>query len=288
MEAYAAQIDRMDQGVGRILAALEDTGQLEDTMIVFLSDNGASDEALPLVALERFKERKDILRLTTRDGREVHIGNEPSIVPGGEDTYASYGRAWANLSNTPFRYYKQWTYEGGIATPLIVHWPHGALQSGRVVRAPLQLVDILPTVLDAAGAAYPADYQGRAVLPYEGRSFLPALRGGSLPDATLFWEHTGNAAVRRGQWKLVRAFPGAKRYWAGDANLTYEGSYTWELYDLAHDRSELHDVAAQHPDIVESLSRQWDAWAQRVGVVPFQQVVDAFAARGLPYREAIG
>src|SRR5689334_9795339 len=149
MEAYAAQIDRMDQGVGRILAALEEARALDDTLFIFLSDNGASDEALPLVKLEQFKTRTDILRTRTRDGREVRFGNEPSIVPGGEDTYASYGRAWANLSNTPFRYYKQWTHEGGIATPLVVHWPSGGLRSGSVVKTACQLVDVLPTVLEA-------------------------------------------------------------------------------------------------------------------------------------------
>ena len=294
MEAYAAQIDRMDQGVGRILGALEETGALANTMIVFLSDNGASDEALPLVKLERFKERSDILRVRTRDGREVRIGNEPSIVPGAEDTYASYGRAWANLSNTPFRYYKQWTHEGGIATPFIVHWPEGALRNGSVVRAPFQLVDVLPTVLEATGAAYPSQHDGREILPYEGRSLLPALRGQTVPEATLYWEHTGNAAVRRGQWKLVRAHPLVKKYWVdtGDASrragMACDESYTWELYDLSTDRSEVHDVAGEHPEIVSELSGQWHAWAERVGVIPLQEIVDAFAERGLPYREAIG
>ena len=297
MEAYAAQIDRMDQGVGRVLAALEDTGELDDTLVIFLSDNGASDEALPLVSLERFRQRSDILRLSTRDGREVRFGNEPAIVPGGEDTYASYGRAWANLSNTPFRFYKQWTHEGGIATPFIVHWPHGGLHAGSVVRAPFQLVDVLPTVIEAAGASYPAEYQGRTILPAEGRSLLPALRGEAVPDATLYWEHTGQAAVRRDRWKLLRSYPEAKRYWvcSGDpatvsANprLLQEQSSSWELYDLSCDRSELNDVAAQHPEIVDELSRQWHAWAQRVGVIPFDTIVEVYAERGQPYKDSIG
>ena len=294
MEAYAAQIDRMDQGVGRILDALEQTGEFENTMFVFLSDNGASDEALPLVKLEQFKERSDILRVKTRDGREVRIGNEPTIVPGGEDTYASYGRAWANLSNTPFRYYKQWTHEGGIATPLIVHWPKGSLRNGSVVRAPFQLVDMLPTVLEATGAAYPSHHNGRTTLPHEGRSLLPALRGETVPEATLYWEHTGNAAVRRGRWKLVRSHPEVKRYWvdSGDASKrpqpAYDTNYTWALYDLSSDRSELEDVAGQHPDIVEDLSNQWQAWADRVGVVPFDAILSVYAERGRPYKDAIG
>ena len=296
MEAYAAQIDRMDQGVGRIVAALEETGQLDNTLIVFLSDNGASEEALPLVKLEQFKQRTDILRTRTRDGTEVRFGNEPSIVPGPEDTYASYGRAWANLSNTPFRFYKQWTHEGGIATPFIVRWPTGGIPAGAIVRTPSQLVDVLPTIVEAAGATYPTQFNGRPVIPVEGRSLLPALRGDPVPEATLYWEHTGNAAVQRGRWKLVRVHPEVRRFWlqTGDATtvaqsgIDDEYSYSWELYDLSTDRAELRDVAADHPDIVAGLAQQWQAWADRVGVIPFDEVIDIYASRGKPYREAAG
>ncbi len=297
MEVYAAQIDRMDQGVGKILAALEETRELDNTMFIFLSDNGASEEALPLVKLEQFKQRSDILRVRARDGREVRVGNEPSIVPGPEDTYSSYGRAWANLSNTPFRFYKQWTHEGGIATPFIVHWPQGDLHSGSVVRAPAQLVDVLPTVLEATAAPYPGQFKARAIIPYEGRSLLPALRGQSISDATLYWEHTGNAAVRRGCWKLVRAHPEVKQYWAQNAQPAarppqrppvQDQSYTWELYDLSSDRSEIDDVAVQHPEIVAELSRAWQAWADRVGVITFETILGVYAERGQPYKDAIG
>jgi arylsulfatase len=271
MEVYAAQIHRLDEGVGRILATLEESGELANTLVFFLSDNGASDEALPLVELDRFRERTDILRNETRDGRPVHIGNEPAIRPGAEDTYASYGRAWANLSNTPFRYYKRWVHEGGIATPLVVHWPAGGLRAGSVVRTPFQLTDVMPTILEATGAAYPARHDGHDIIPFEGRSVLPALRGASAPDGTLFWEHTGNAAIRKGRWKLVRDHP-----------------KPWELYDLSRDRTELHDVAAGHPDVVAELAREWQAWADRVGVIPWEVTVDIYAARGQPLREAMG
>lgn len=263
MEAYAAQVDRMDRGIGRILAALERGGQLDDTLAIFLSDNGASDETMPHGDPVQFRKRSDIVRPRTRDGREVRIGNEPSIVPGPEDTYASYGRAWANLSNTPFRYYKRWVHEGGIATPLIAHWPAGGLAAGAVVHAPAQLVDVLPTVLDATGAPDPARNQGREVLPLEGRSLLPALRGGPEPEGTLYWEHTGNAAIRRGSWKLVRDWP-----------------KPWELYDLARDRSELHDLAAERPEVTRDLSAEWDRWAARVGVIPWQDVLNLYLGRG--------
>jgi arylsulfatase A-like enzyme len=262
MEVYAAQVDRLDQGVGRIVQALRDKQVFEDTLFMFLSDNGASDEDLPKVTMERFRTRTDILRLHTRDGRAVRIGNDPSIWPGPEDTYASYGRAWANLSNTPFRYYKRWVHEGGIATPFIAHWPNGQLLAGSVLHTPFQLTDVLPTVLDASGGAVPR---------CEGRSLLPAWRGQSVSDATLYWEHTGNAALRRGPWKLVRQFPNA-----------------WELYEVSIDRSETRDVADAHPDVVKELAAEWRRWAERVGVIPFEVTLNLYRERGLTDEEAAG
>ena len=264
MEVYAAQVTRLDAGVGRIVSALTSAGRLDDTLIVFLSDNGASDETLPKVDLERFRRRTDILRTVTRDGREVRIGNQPSIEPGAEDTYASYGRAWANLSNAPFRYYKQWVHEGGIATPFIVHWPER--------RPPRRSRGAHALSIDrrAADAARRVRHRlpGRAV---EGRSMLPALRGGRVADATLYWEHTGNAAVRHGQWKLVRQF-----------------SQPWELYDIQADRSELHDLAPRHPDLVADLAADWQAWADRVGVIPWSTTLNLYRTRGLTDEEAAG
>lgn len=269
MEAYAAQIERMDHGIGRILAALEAHDRLANTIVVFLSDNGASDESMPHGGLERFRTRTDIVRLRTRDGRVVRIGNEPSIVPGAEDTYASYGRAWANLSNTPFRYYKRWVHEGGIATPSIVSWPAGGLSTGHIVHAPAQLTDILPTLLEVTGAAYPTRFNGHDIVHYAGRSLLPLARGGTAPRGALYWEHTGNAAIRSGMWKLVRDWPAA-----------------WELYDMTRDRAELHDLADAFPSVVHTLSADWEAWAQRVGVIPWQVTVDLYAARGQTEEEA--
>jgi arylsulfatase A-like enzyme len=262
MEVYAAQVDRLDQGVGRIVHALRDKQVFEDTLFLFLSDNGASDEDLPKVTMERFRTRTDILRLHTRDGRKVRIGNDPTIWPGPEDTYASYGRAWANLSNTPFRYYKRWVHEGGIATPFIAHWPNGQLLDSLVLHTPFQLTDVLPTVLEASGEAVPG---------CEGRSMLPAWRGRSVSDATLYWEHTGNAALRRGPWKLVRQFPNA-----------------WELYEMSTDRSEITDVADAHPDVVQELADEWQRWAERVGVIPFEVTLNLYRERGLTDEEAAG
>ena len=273
MEVYAAQVHQMDQGIGNILAVLEETGQLDNTLAFFLSDNGACAEVLPLDgSAEAFKQRRpDLNRLRPRNGRELQVGNQPAIVPGPEDTYASYGRAWANLSNTPFRLYKRWTHEGGISTPLIVHWPAGGLANGAIVRAPFQLTDVLPTILQAAQVPYPANARGQDIAPCEGASFLTDLRGGQATDHTLYWEHTGNAAIRRGRWKLVREYP-----------------KPWELYNMDTDRAEMTDLAAQQPDIVHKLARQWDAWADRVGVVPWDDVLAGYRAAGQDEAEAAG
>jgi arylsulfatase len=175
------------------------------------------------------------------------------------------------LSNTPFRLYKRWTHEGGIAPPLIVPWLAGGLANRAIVRAPFQLTDVLPTILQAAQVPYPANARGQDIAPSEGASFLTLLRGGQATDHTLYWEHTGNAAIRRGRWKLVREYP-----------------RPWELYDMDTDRAEMTDLAAQQPDIVHKLVVQWDAWADRVGVVPWDDVLAGYRAAGQDEAEAAG
>jgi arylsulfatase A-like enzyme len=181
------------------------------------------------------------------------IGNRPSIRPGPADTYASYGRAWANLSNTPFRYYKRWVHEGGIATPFITSWPNGALAERRIVDGAYQLTDVLPTILEATGLDGDAG----------GTSMLPALRGGEPAPHTLFWEHVGNAAARHGPWKIVRV--------AGQP---------WELYDMHVDRSELTDLAQKHPEVVDDLTARWHDWAGAVGVIPWDELRPIVRAHG--------
>jgi len=262
MQAYAAQIDRMDRGIGRIVAALAETGALENTLFLFLSDNGASAEPLPIGDGESFRRRRGIVPPATWSGAPLRIGNSPDIEPGPEDTYASYGRAWANLSNTPFRFYKRWVHEGGISTPLIVHWPAGGL-GPRIVDDAFQLTDVVPTVLEATGAEYPALYASHDPLPLEGRSMLPALRGERVEPGTLYWEHIGNTAIRRGRFKLVR-----------------EHGQPWELYDIDTDRAELANVAASHPDVVAELATAWQAWANRVGVIPWGRVQEIYRREG--------
>ena len=163
MEVYAAQIDRMDQGIGRILAALEKTGQLDNTLVIFLADNGACAEDIPEdVTIDELVEKLMIARSHTRSGEPVHFGNDPDRMPGPENTYQSYGTAWANLSNAPFRLYKHWIHEGGISTPLIVHWPAGIADKGAIRHAPGYLPDIMATILDVTGTPYPSAWDGHA------------------------------------------------------------------------------------------------------------------------------
>jgi arylsulfatase len=264
MEVYAAQIDRMDQGIGRILASLEETGQLDNTLIIFLSDNGACAEDIPDgVTARELVDQLMIAKANTRDGRPVHLGNDPSLMPGGEDTYQSYGVAWANLSNSPFRLYKHWIHEGGIATPFIVHWPNGIQEKGGLRHNPGQLPDVMATILEVTGAKYPKTFDGHDILPCEGESLVPSFAAAYNARGPLFWEHEGNAAVRVGKWKLVRKYPGA-----------------WELYDMEIDRTEINDLATQFPERVRDMVEQYQQWASRCGVIPREKILELMKAQG--------
>ena len=267
MEVYAAQIDRMDQGIGRIVDALELNGQLDNTLVIFLADNGACAEDIPeSVTVDELVNKLMIARAATRAGDPVHFGNDTGRMPGPENTYQSYGTAWANLSNTPFRLYKHWIHEGGISTPLIVHWPDGIAESGGVRHAPGYLPDIMATILDVTGTAYPSDWDGQAIEPLEGQSLAPAFGQDLIERGPMFWEHEGNAAVRIGPWKLVKRYPLA-----------------WELYDMEADRTELHDLASQHPERVADMARQYEAWADRCGVIPRDQIVALMRSQGVTH-----
>lgn len=264
MEVYAAQVDRMDQGIGRILQALEETGRYDDTLIIFLSDNGACAEDIPEnIEVEQMVNELMLARSHTRDGEEVVFGNLPDVMPGAERTYQSYGVAWANMSNTPFRLYKHWTHEGGVSTPVILHWPNGIGERGGLRHTPCQLPDVMATVVEVAGAEYPEQRDGHEILPLEGRSLVPVIERDELQERPLFWEHEGNAAVRLGRWKLVKEYPG-----------------DWELYDMLDDRTETNDIASEHPALVEDLARQYDEWAERCGVIPRDEILEMM--RSLP------
>lgn len=267
MEVYAAQIDRMDQGIGRIIAALEQTGQMENTVILFLSDNGGCAEDIPEgVPVEELVTNLKIARSHTREGSRVQFGNNPEVMPGPEDTYQSYGTAWANLSNTPFRLYKHWIHEGGISTPFIVHWPAGIDAKGEIRHTPGYLPDVMATVLDITGSTYPRSFDGNAIVPLEGHTLRGTFAGDDVQvRPTMFWEHEGNAAVRIGKWKLVRRYPNP-----------------WELYDMEEDRTELHDLAGQYPDRVRDMEQQYDVWASRCGVIPREKILALMAEQQEP------
>lgn len=264
MEVYAAQIDRMDQGIGRIIQSLEDTNQLENTLIIFLSDNGACAEDIPPnLSEDSLVNKLLIAKSNTRKGEKVQFGNDPQIMPGPENTYQSYGKAWANLSNTPFKLYKHWIHEGGIATPFIAHWPHGIQGKGVVRNTPAQLTDVMATIVDITGADYPEHYQGNPILPLEGNSLVKAFSEEMERSEPLFWEHEGNAGVRLGKWKLVRKYPGA-----------------WELFDMEKDRTEIHDLSEVHSDLLNTMRADYEKWAKRCGVIPREIILQIMKDQG--------
>jgi arylsulfatase A-like enzyme len=250
MEVYAAQVELMDAAVGRVVAALEETGTREDTLVIFLSDNGGCAEEIAPGWVDEMDPVPYSTPARTLGGERVRRGNDPTVVPGGPQSFASYGRPWAQVSNAPFREYKHWVHEGGIATPLIASWPSGGLTHGWV-REPGQLPDLMTTVLEATGTRYPERRGLHAIPPPEGRSLLAAWKGegGREPEPVLYFEHEGNAAIRQGAWKAVRRY-----------------SQPWELYDLARDRTERHDLAASHPERLADLVASYARWAQRCGV----------------------
>ncbi|MYA07896.1 MAG: arylsulfatase [Holophagales bacterium] len=249
MEVYAAQVDSMDRGIGEVVAALEKTGRLDNTLILFLADNGGCAEVLT--------DRWTGLAIPKQalDGSPVAVGNDTSVLPGPESSYQSYGPHWAHASNTPFRLYKHWVHEGGIASPLIVHWPARIADGGGIVREVAHVIDLMATALDAAGAPHPSSRAGDDSIPVEGTSLLPAFQDQPLEREAVFWEHEGNRAVRSGKWKLVSRYPGE-----------------WELYDLVTDRTEAHDLAADEPGQVAALAALWNDWAARTGVVPWDEI----------------
>ncbi len=253
MEVYAAQVEIMDQGVGRIRAKLEEKELLGNTLILFLADNGGCAEELD-------PSWKGLhIPATTYDGRPVVTDNTPEMMPGPEETYQSYGVPWANASNTPFRLYKHWVHEGGIATPLIAHWPERIQsQAGTMSAAPGHVIDLMATCVDAGGAEYPSSHNGNQITPLEGKSLTPAFDSGAREGhEAIYWEHEGNRAVRQGKWKLVSR-------WNQD-----DGG-RWELYDLEADRTEMNNLAGSNAAQAAELEQMYEAWAERANVAPWR------------------
>ncbi|MHC4171929.1 MAG: sulfatase-like hydrolase/transferase [Planctomycetota bacterium] len=260
MEVYAAMVDCLDQGIGRIVSELKagNAGNFENTLIFFLADNGGCAEEygsrgpikpdpskeILLKPMHKNALQPDMQPKVTRDGRPVRTGK--GVMPGPADTYIAYGRPWANASNTPFRLYKHWVHEGGIATPLIAHWPSHMEARGELCHQPGHLIDIMATCIDVAGAKYPSRYKGHKITLMEGESLLPAFDNRPIERQALYWEHEGNRAIRKGKWKLVSKYPGR-----------------WELYDIEADRTELNNLADKHPELVRELAAMYNAWAKR-------------------------
>lgn len=235
MEVYAAQVDNLDQNIGRVVEQLRAENKLDNTLILFISDNGAAGEDVA----------HGFITQPTRNWGPV----------GTAGSYDSYTRNWAYASNTPFKSFKGFQYEGGISSPFIAWYP-GKVPAGKLIDGTAHLIDIAPTLFELAGARYPATYNGQPIHPLPGESLVPVLSGKEWSrQKPIFWERAGNKAVRKGNWKLVSV-----------------RSDQWELYDVAADRGETTNLAAQHPEVVKELTTLFDQWAKSVGVEDWSKI----------------
>jgi arylsulfatase len=257
MAVYAAMVTGMDRNIGRIVEDLRANGDLDNTLIIFLSDNGACAEWEPFGFDLQPLDANQI-----QPGAGINLGTQaaPSLLRSPKDFSTmwhangmiSYGSAWANVGSTPWRMYKHSCHEGGISGPMVVHWP-ARIKAGNEFRRQVgHLVDIMPTFLEVAGAQYPTENAGQRIDPSEGRSIVPTFDDRPIEREFLAWEHEGNAALRAGDWKIVR-----------------RGALSpWELYNIATDRTELSNLADQQPDRVKTMSTKWQTWAERTHVFP--------------------
>ncbi|MEO0327598.1 MAG: arylsulfatase [Pseudomonadota bacterium] len=247
MATYAAMVDRMDQSIGRLVDALKRLGEYENTLILFLSDNGGCAE---FMAEDGWAQTfPDI----TPDGQKMTMGNIPNLMPGDALTYQSYDKPWANVSNAPFRLYKHYVHEGGISTPLIAHWPNG-IKATSVAQEPCHVVDILPTILEVSGSSYLSELGGHAIQPVQGESLLELFKGKDWHrEQPIFFEHEGNCAIRLGNFKLV-----------------CEYGKPWELYDMDIDRTELNNLIGAIGSVENDLLAQYSDWTHKVGVMDWR------------------
>ncbi len=247
MAVHAAMIDRLDQGLGQLVAKLEELGKLDETLILFLSDNGASPES-PERGKPGFDRPSHLA-----DGTPIIYTKDKKVMPGPANTWAGLGPMWANAANTPFRYWKREVYEGGIATPLVAHWPNGLrTEPGEFTEQPGHVIDLMATAVDLAGAKYPGEYKGRKITPLEGKSLAPIFAGEERDGhQAIYWEHFDAKGVRQGDWKLVAFHDG-----------------DWELYHLGSDRTETAELSEKYPDRVNELKALWEKWAKRTNVYP--------------------
>ncbi len=245
MALFAAMVEHVDRGVGKIVDHLKRTGDFDNTLILILSDNGACYEWGPFGF--DGTSRKGITHLHEGDGLRKM---------GGPGTHHSYGSGWSNLGNAPLRLYKHFTHEGGVCTPFIAHWPEGIKSKGAWIRERGHLIDVMPTLRAAAGADYPKVFSGKKIKPEEGMSLLGVFDGESLPERSIYFEHQKARALIRGDWKLVW---GKRMPW----------EIEWELYNLSKDRCETVDLADKHPERVRQMADEWFGYAKRVKLYPF-------------------
>lgn len=250
MAVHAAMVDRMDQEIGRLIRALEANGQLENTLILFMSDNGCSNEDC-----QHYSEGENDRPAETRRGEKMVYPRQKEVLPGPETTYASVGARWANAANTPFRFWKAKSYEGGICTPMIAHWPKGIRQpKGSISTQMGHVMDVMATCLDVSGATYPAEYNGHQIIPLAGKSLAPIFKTGVREGhRELCFEHFNEKAlIDASGWKIV--WPNNRKQ--------------WELYNLNEDRSEMHDLAGRYPDKVKEMVSRYEEWEKEYMVVP--------------------
>lgn len=257
MAVYAAQIEQMDRGIGKVLQTLEERGKADNTIILFMSDNGGCAEFLQEDSNDPDPSKYNH---PTVDGREVRVGNTPTINPGPDDSFASVDIAWANASNAPFRLFKRYTHEGGISTPMIVSWP-AHIKSPGLVHEPTHVIDILPTLLKVTGATYPTTYREHDIHPLEGESFADIFTKGDWSrQQPIYWEHEGNRALRIGEWKLVSEI-------ADPSDPSSRA--VWELYNMTEDRTELNNLIDNESSRATEMINLYNAWAERCGVLPW-------------------
>lgn len=251
MAVHAAMVDILDQSIGKLVDKLEATGELDNTMIIFLSDNGASSER-PSKYGPGFDRAGD-----TRDGRKVNYPVDKDSLPGSQTVVSGIGPQWSHTANTPFKFWKSRVYEGGINTPFIAFWPKGNFKKGSVNSSPAHVTDLMATFVDLANGTYPKQYKGHAISPTPGKSIMPLLNGAESYETqkAYFWEHFGSNAIRKGDWKLVKL----------DTNSP------WELYNLSLDKTENRNVASEYPEKVIELEKEWNTMAEATQVFPIPE-----------------
>lgn len=259
MAAYAAMIDQVDTGVGQLVEQLKREGELGNTLILLLSDNGGSALEHPNGLIGSTGAPWTVMRYVpvfTRNKRAVISGDVIGLEPGPEDTYGGYGAGWANLSNAPFRLFKKFSHEGGVATPLVVSWPDKVKNKGTIIHEPGHVIDFLPTFLDAAGANPLTTINGKKTMPLDGLSLLPTLiEGKEFPPRPIGFEHAGNRGLRLGDWKLVA-----------------ESGGEWELYNLTSDRIEMNNLAKTKPGQFKKILNLYHQWAEKNWVEDWQKI----------------